>query len=84
MTDNAKKQSITVQRELEAEHKREINGLEQKFKSREAFFKEEISSLKNAHREEKKRIAEVLDRETSKLIEEGKIRLENELSKVKA
>jgi len=69
---------------LEAEHKREINGLDQRLKSREAFFKGEISALKNAHREEKKRIAEELEIETSKLIEEGKIRLETELSKVRA
>jgi hypothetical protein len=53
---------------LEAEHKREINVLDEKLNSREAFFRGEISALKNSHREEKTRIAEELDRETSKLI----------------
>jgi chromosome segregation ATPase len=69
---------------LEAEHKREINVLDEKLKSREAFYRGEISALKNSHREEKTRIAEELDRETSKLIEERKIHLESEVSKVKA
>ena len=69
---------------MEAEHKREINVLDEKLNSREAFFRREISALKNSHREEKTRIAEELDRETSKLIEERKIHLESEVSKVKA
>jgi hypothetical protein len=43
--------------------------------SQEAFFRGEIRALKNAHREEKKRIATELDIETKKLIEEREVQL---------
>ena len=69
--------------DYEQAHKKAVEETEERFKQRMKQYDKEIAGLKSSSLQEKKNIAQILEVEAKKILEERKSTLEGEVAKLR-